>query len=181
MQSYDYSHRQGVNEITWDRFAALAAQLAEKIAPSQPDIIVGIARAGLIPATTVACMLRREMYPIRVTRRVNDEVVYETPVWRVPVSPDVAGKRVIVVDEIADTGRTLHLVAARVQELGAAQVQTACLVIHSWADPVPDHVALITDELVIFPWDRRVYLDGRWQMHPELVSALKLQGRGDLP
>lgn len=181
MQSYDYSQRQGVNDISWEGFAALAAQLAEKLAPLQPDIIVGIARAGLIPATTVACMLRREMFPVRVTRRVNDEVVYETPVWKVPVSPDVAGKTVIVVDEIADTGQTLHLVAERARELGAAQVSTAVLVSHSWANPAPDHVALITDELVIFPWDRQVYMDGQWQMHPELVEALRLQGRTPPP
>ncbi len=179
MQSYDYSHRQGINVIAWDKFAALTAQLVEKLAPANPDIIIGIARAGLIPATTVACMLRREMYPVRITRRVNDEVMYQTPVWKVPVSPDVAGKTVIVVDEIADTGQTLHLVAERVRELGAAQVLTACLVRHSWADPVPDFVALVTDELVIFPWNRQVYMDGQWQTHPELVEALRLQGRGD--
>lgn len=181
MHSYDYAHRKGMNEITWDGFAALTAQLAEKLAPIKPDMIIGIARAGLIPATTVACMLRREMYPVRITRRVNDEVVYETPVWKVPVSPDVAGKTVIVVDEIADSGQTLRLVAERVRELGAGQVFTACLVSHSWADPKPDQVVLVTDELVIFPWDRQVLMDGQWQMHPELVEALRLQGRASSP
>lgn len=181
MQSYDYSHRQGVHVITWDDFTSLVAQLAEKLAPTQPDIIVGITRAGLIPATALACCLRRELYPVRVTRRVNDEVRYDKPVWKVPVSPDVAGHVVAVVDEIADTGKTLDLVAARVRELGATQVVTACLVSHSWAKPAPDYVALVSDALVVFPWDRQVFVNGQWQLHPEMAAALKLQGRDELP
>ena len=80
MQSYDYSHRAGVYKITWEGFYALTAQLAEELAPYQPDAIVGVARAGLFPATAVACMLRRELYPARLTRRLNDEVVYKKPV-----------------------------------------------------------------------------------------------------
>jgi uncharacterized protein len=66
--------------------------------------------------------------------------------------------------------------AERVRALGAADVVTASLVSHSWADPMPDAVALVTDALVLFPWDRRVYVDGAWQAHPEVAAALALQG-----
>jgi len=76
---------------------------------------------------------------------------------------------------MADAGETLALVAQRVREQGASIVITASLVRHSWARPAPDCVALTTDALVIFPWDRQVYLDGQWQIHPELASALALQ------
>ncbi|HXG67463.1 MAG TPA: phosphoribosyltransferase [Blastocatellia bacterium] len=175
MQSYDYSQRQGIEEITWERFAQLSALLAEKLADRKIDTVVGIARAGLFPATAVACALRCELYPVRITRRVNDRVTFERPVWKVDVSSEVAGKTVAVVDEITDTGETLALVAERVKENGAARVVTASMISHSWAKPAPDAVALVTDALVIFPWDKRVYLDGRWQLHPELAEALKLQ------
>ena len=177
MKSYDYAHRQGVKSITWEEFARLAAQLAEQLDQVGVEVIIGIARAGLIPATTVACNLRRDMYPVRVTRRVNDEVRYASPVWKVPVSSEVAGKVVAVVDEIADTGETLALVAESVRAQGAARVVTATLISHSWASPPPDSCALVTDELVIFPWDQQVYSEGRWQPHPESVAALKAQGR----
>ena len=177
MQSYDYAHRQGVEEITWERFTQLAKELAEKVAGEGVEIIIGIARAGLFPATAVACALRRELYPVRVTRRVNDRVTFDRPVWRVDVSPEVGGKVAAVVDEMADSGETLTLVAERVKERGAARVVTASLVSHSWAKPAPEAVALVTDALVIFPWDKQVYLDGRWQAHPEMEEALRLQER----
>ena len=184
MCSYDYAHRQGVHEISWEEFDRLAARLAEALASEEVDLIVGIARAGLFPATAVACALRRELYPVRVTRRFNDRVVHAAPVWKVPLPPAVAGQAVTVVDEIADTGETLRLVAAETHRLGAARVVTAALVSHSWAAPRPDATALVSDALVLFPWDRHVLIDGEWRPHPELVEALAAQdaaGDGDEP
>jgi hypoxanthine phosphoribosyltransferase len=175
MQSYDYAHRKGVEEISWERFAQLSATLTEKLADIGVETVVGIARAGLFPAAAVACALRCEFFPVRITRRVNDQVSFKRPVWRVDVSPAIEGKVVAVIDEIADTGETFALVAERVKEGGAAKVVTASLVSHSWAKPPVAVVGLVTDALVIFPWDKQVYLDGRWQPHPELKEALGFQ------
>src|SRR5258708_32046532 len=126
MPRYDYSPRRGVEEISWERFASLTAVLTEWLAGI--EAVVGIARAGLFPATAVACMLRRELYPVRVTRRVNDEVTFERPIWKVPMSADVQGKIVAVVDEMADTGETLALVAAQARTIGGKQYVPASLV-----------------------------------------------------
>jgi len=178
MRSYDYARREGIEELTWPRFAELTAKLVEQLARLRVDAIVGIARAGLFPATLVACGLRCEFYPVRITRRVNDLVVHDRPVWRVDVPPEVCGRTVAVIDEIADTGETLALVARRVRARGAAHVVTASLLSHSWADPAPDVVALVTDALVLFPWDRQVYVESRWQTHPELAEAIAIQQTG---
>jgi uncharacterized protein len=128
----------------------------------------------------VSCALRRELVPVRVTRRVNDVVQYKSPIWRVDVPATVAGQRVAVIDEIADTGETLAIVAARAQERGARQVWTMSLVAHSWADPKPDFTALSSDALVIFPWDKQVLTDKGWQLHPELEPALRSQDKSSL-
>jgi len=62
-----------------------------------------------------------------------------------------------------------------VRALGAARVVTASLVAHTWAEPAPDHAALKTDALVIFPWDKSVLHAGQWQLHPELETAIEAQ------
>lgn len=175
MQSYDYAHRFGVEAITWEGFAELTRTLVERLSSFNIEAVVGTARAGLFPATAVSLMLRRELYPARVSRRFNDEVKFHHPQWIVDVAADVKDQIVAVVDEIADTGETLALLAERVQQRGAKQVITASLVAHSWADPMPDVVALTTDALVLFPWDEKIFIDGQWQPHPELVEALKRQ------
>jgi hypothetical protein len=38
---------------------------------------------------------------------------------------------------------------------------------------------LTTDEFVVFPWDRRVLVDGRWERHPEVIAALEAQGKSE--
>lgn len=175
-KSYDYATRKGVRELSWEDFAELSRQLAETLAARKVDTIVGIARGGLFPATAVACALRSELYPVRVTRRLHDEVVYDSPVWQVPVTNLVEGKAVAVIDEIVDSGETLVLVAAQVRKLAAERVVTAALISHSWASPPPDVCALTSDELIIFPWDKQVFVDGEWQQHPEIGKALAMQG-----
>ncbi len=173
MKSYDYAHRKGVEPIDWAGFVSLYRSVAEQLAAEQVEAIVGIARAGLFAATAVAYSLRIMLYPVSVSRRVDDRVRFERPVWRVDVSPEVRGRVVAVIDEIADTGETLALVGQRALELGAKRVVTACLVCHSWADPVPDVCPHITDALVIMPWDHSIYIHGRWQLHPETADALE--------
>ncbi len=175
MKSYDYAHRKGIEDISWERFGELSRNLAEQLGDKQIDIVIGIARAGLFPATALACALRRELCPVRVTRRINDVVRYESPIWRVDVPSTVAGQRVAVIDEIADSGETLALVASRALERGARQVWTVSLIAHSWANPQPDVTAMGSDALVIFPWDKQVYTNTGWQTHPEIKAAIEAQ------
>ena len=174
MKSYDYDRRDRVREMTWDDFATFSKRLAERLAPESIDIIIGIARAGLLPATAVACMLRKEMYPVRLTRRQNDRVVSEKPVWKVALpEAELDGRIVAVVDEIADTGETLSMVAERTRERSAKRVITSCLISHTWAKPKPDIVILETDDLVLFPWSARVYHNGEWRIHPEIEDPIR--------
>ncbi|HSQ26344.1 MAG TPA: phosphoribosyltransferase [Anaerolineales bacterium] len=175
MKSYDYITRKGVDRITWINFGEMASQLSACLEPLNVQGIVGIARGGLFPATACACILRCELYPVRITRRLNDQVCYAHPQWITPVSELVAGKIIAVIDEIADTGETLSLVAKETLRKGAVQVISACLVSHSWADPKPDISLKVSDALVIFPWDEFVLDHGSWALHPEIQDALNKQ------
>jgi hypoxanthine phosphoribosyltransferase len=175
MKPYDYAHRIGVRHISWEDFVSLARKLSELIEPYHPQVILGIARAGLFPATLMACSLRCEMFPIRLTRRVNDQVVCNNPVWKTSIPSEVGGKVVVVVDEIVDTGTTLSTAGEAARTLGAVQVVTACLVSHSWAKPAPQITSLVSDEFIIFPWDELVLDHGQWVPHPEIESGIKAQ------
>jgi uncharacterized protein len=172
---YNYSTRVGVEPISWERFEALVRELALQIEDDEPQIIIGIARGGLFPATMLSLILRRELYPVRLTRRLNDAVVREQPTWLVKPPEKVRGRRVVIVDEIADSGRTIAMAAEEVRRMGASHVRTAVLFAHTWATPRPDFVALTTDALVLNPWDREVLVDGQFVTHPELAAALRIQ------
>lgn len=175
MRSYDYEKRDGVDRVDWERFSRVCEGIAADLSERGVDVVVGVARAGLVPAVVVAAELRCDLIPVRVTRRENDVVVREQPVWKTDIADDVAGRNVAVVDDVADTGETLAMVAARAHEAGAASVVTAALVAHTWADPSPDVAGLRSDALVVLPWDERVLVDGEWRIHPELRPFLDEQ------
>jgi hypoxanthine phosphoribosyltransferase len=174
MRSYDYAKREGVEPITWERFAEASRRLAESLEPCHVDLIVGVARGGLFPATAIACALRCEFFPVRLSRREADEVRHPHPIWRVPVSDFVEARRVAIVDDVADTGETLEVVRKEVLLRGALSAWTAALVSHSWAKPAPDFSGIRSDALVLLPWNREICVDGSWVPHPELEAALKL-------
>ena len=176
--SYDYSTREGVRPISWNDFHGLVKALAVAVAPWRPEIILPVLRGGAYPGALLAQILQVDVYPVRLSRRENDVVVHESPRWLVEPPPVVAGRRVLVVDEMCSTGETLTLVRQRALALGAAETRAAVLYAHTWGASVADYIGLITDELVMNPWDREVFTDGAFRFHPEYDQALARQALG---
>jgi hypothetical protein len=124
----------------------------------RPDLVVGIATAGVIPAATVAAMLEADFEAMRISRRegptqfAGPRMLSATPVR-------CRGRRVLIVDEITTSGDTLRLALAAVREVGPADVRTAT----SFVRPQgyrPNYFAMETDQLIVYPWDRQVVTDG---------------------
>jgi hypothetical protein len=80
------------------------------------------------------------------------------------------------VDEISSTGETITMAKLRVEALGARGIRSAVLYAHVLGASVPDYVGLITDALILNPWDREIFKHGNFQCHPEYVDALSEQG-----
>jgi hypoxanthine phosphoribosyltransferase len=170
--SYGHEHT-GILRLNWDDVMGICRELARTIqAEFDPDIVVGIAKSGLIPGVILSSMLRKDLYPVRLSRRKRDVVVRARPEWTVPMSEDVDGKSVLIVDEFAATGETMRLAVGEARKKGARQVKTATLCVHtgSWR---PNWYGLETNDLIIQPWDYEV-LDktGRFIIHPEYEEAI---------
>lgn len=176
-----YRNRAGVRPISWQEFHGLCKGLALAAAPFDPEIVLGIARGGLYAATLISHLLRKEMDAIRLTRRVNDVKQYEQPVWRTRPPAAVRGARVLLVDEISGAGETLSMAKEESLRMGATAVRCAVMYAHKSGVDVPDYIGLISDELILNPWDREILLDGEFVLHPEYVAALEMQGLGPEP
>ncbi len=174
---YDYSTRRGVLPISWEDFHGICKALARAAAEWQSEQVLAVGRGGYYPGTLIAHMLRIDVHPVRVTRRVNDVPMYREPRWLLEPPPTIADRQVLVVDEICGSGRTLSMVKERAEALGARRVKTAVLYAHTWGVSAPDAIGLITDALVLNPWDREILSDGVFQFHPEVVNALASQQR----
>ena len=162
----------GILRLTWDDVMLMCRGLAEAIqADYDPDIVVGIAKGGLIPASILASVLRRDIYPIRLSRRRRDVVVLQRPAWVVRLSDEVAGKNVLLVDEFSGTGETLREARKEADRKDARRVRTCTLYVHTDSYR-PHYYALETDALIIQPWDFEVLDRGRWVVHPEYQEEI---------
>jgi hypoxanthine phosphoribosyltransferase len=175
-ESYAYENRSGIHPISWEDFHAICKGLARAAARYDPEIVLAVGRGGYYPGTLISHILRAEIYPVRISRRVNDVVKHKKPKWLVKPPKLVKNRRVLIVDEISSTGETLLKVKKRVLKMGAKEVRSAVMYAHTGGTDVPDYIGLITDELLLNPWDREIYADGRFRFHPEYVGALEQQG-----
>src|SRR3990172_3949864 len=156
-----------VLEVDWPFFGELCRALALRISGAyDPEIVLGIAKAGGIPGA-VGASLQRDFASRAVTR--FGESSRPTLVTAPP--PLIRGRRVLVVDETCDSGDTLKLALSAVRKVGPADVRTA--VSFKTGPYAPDFYALATDSFIILPWDREIIVDGEFVMRPEYAAKLR--------
>lgn len=149
---------EGVLELTWDVFGELCRALAVKVAQSgyAPDLVVGIAKAGVIPGAVIASMLGCDFYSMKITRdsgasgkvRVRPKIIQAAP-------RDAVGKNVLIVDELATSGDTLRMATNSLRQVGPAEIRTAVNFVKLGGFK-PDYYALETSGTIVFPWDRHL-------------------------
>lgn len=145
--------------LSWDAFGQASRELAHLIADDgyRPDLILSIARGGLLPAGALSYALNvKNLYVMNVEFYTGVDQRLEMPVMLPPVpnSVDLAGQRVLIADDVADTGETLKLV----RDFCAGHVAEArCAVIYEKSRSVVkcEYVWRRTDRWIDFPWSSR--------------------------
>jgi len=165
---YDYENRAAIRPISWEAFHGLCKGLVVALSCFRPEIILPIGRGGYYPGTLISHMLQVEIYPIRLSRREKDNVTYQSPRWLVEPPPAVRGRR--------STGETLTMVKLKAKAMGAQDIRSAVLYAHTKGAAVPDYAGLISDDLILNPWDREIFADGTFRFHPEYAEAISRLG-----
>lgn len=143
-------------ELTWERFGTATRELAEHVAESGwiPDIVVAVARGGLTVAGALSYALGvKNCGAINVEFYTGVDARLDVPVVLPPSLNlvDVTDLRVLVVDDVADTGHTLRLVR-EVLAQHVAEARTAVLYHKTQSVIVPDYTWMATDAWINFPW-----------------------------
>lgn len=165
----------GVLLVDWPLFGELSRALALKVARSyEPDIVIGIATAGVVPGAAIAAILDLPFHSILVSRRYSAERVRETPAVFGAAPQEVRGKRALVVDETCDSGDTIRLAVGAIVNAGAKDVRTA--VSFRTGAYMPDFHALATESAIVLPWDREILVDGELRPNPKYAGLLPEPG-----
>jgi hypoxanthine phosphoribosyltransferase len=157
----------GVLEVDWPFFGEICRALALRVAREyQPEIVLGIAKAGVIPGVVIASIMQCEFTSMAVTRRDADS----SPVLVSGPPSTIRGRRVLVVDETCESGSTLRLALNEVRAMKPAEVRSA--VSFKTGEYTPDFYAFETENFIILPWDREIIQNGEIIVRPDYASRL---------
>jgi uncharacterized protein len=141
--------------VTWDALEAMVAELARRVG-SDYDVLLAITRGGLVPAGMLAYRLGLRNILVAAVEYYDDEgrPGPKPTFFQFPADPLLRGQRVLVVDEVWDSGTTIHAVVERVRQAGGTPTTA---VLHykptrSTVPSVPDHHVVTTDRWVVYPF-----------------------------
>ncbi len=142
---------------SWDEIYSMMLRLARRVRESRfdPEVIVGVSRGGWPPARIMSDLLENQnLANMKVVFYRDIGLRNKRPVITQPVSSRIKGKRVLVVDDVSDTGHSLRVVFAHLRARGAVKVKVCTLYLKPGSVFTPHFYARKTSKWIIFPWER---------------------------
>ena len=142
--------------VSWEELDRLVGILAERLAGQTFDVLLTITRGGMVPAGMLSYRLRLRDILVAAVEYYDDagQPGPHPTFFQFPADPLLRGKRVLIVDEVWDSGTTIAAVTDRVLQAGGEPV-TAVLhykPTHSVVEGAPDVHAVETAAWVVYPF-----------------------------
>jgi uncharacterized protein len=144
---------------SWEMIFSLSVRLAEKIRSSEPttkfDLIVGVSRGGLVATRLMSDLLSIETVQIVRSEYYSDVgKTRQRPRITQKIQVPIAGKKVLLVDDVSDTGESLIEIKKYLAAKQPKRLVLSTLYIKPWTKIMPDYYAASTDAWIVFPWER---------------------------
>jgi len=142
--------------LTWDDVQAAAEKTADKIKQDGfiPDIMIAISRGGFDPARIISDQLGiRKLASLQVIYYSSVNEKMKEPQVLFPLNAQIKGLKVLVVDDVSDSGHSLMAVKKYTEDKGAAIVKVATLHHKPWSEFKPDYYADMVDKWILYPWE----------------------------
>jgi len=143
---------------TWNQIYDMLLHQAQKIQADgyKPDIIIGIARGGIVPSRTLSDLLEtRELATFQIEYYDDINQTKKEPILKQCLNMQLTDKKTLLVDDISDSGSSLQLAKKHLQRQGAKENKIATLYTKPETTTKPDYYEKLTSEWVIFPWDAK--------------------------
>jgi hypoxanthine phosphoribosyltransferase len=143
---------------TWQIIYEMLIAQTQKIQASQyqPNIIIGIAKGGTIPTRILSDLMEISQttnIQIKSYRTIAEPEIEPLITQRLTTS--ITNKKVLLVDDIADSGKTLKAAKMYLQEHKAKDIKIATLYAKPTSEIEPDFYEKKTSKWVVFPWEMK--------------------------
>ena len=143
--------------LSWDDIITMTLKLGELIKKSNyvPDILIGIARGGLIPLRILSDFFNNPNIAIVNVKLYKDiGEIGEKVEFIQKVEIDIENLKVLLVDDVADTGLTLKAVRDYLlREKNAGMLKIATLHYKPWSIIEPDYYVEKVEKWIVYPWE----------------------------
>ncbi|HIQ02929.1 MAG TPA: phosphoribosyltransferase [Desulfurococcales archaeon] len=159
--------------LSWNDIHKLTLVLAKKIVESgyMPDVIIGIMRGGWIPARILLDYLNiPTLATIEIKFYKGIGETRERPIIIHPLVVDIRNKKVLIVDDVVDTGKSMSIAIEMAKLGGAYSIKTAALVVKPWSILEPDYYAMKSDKWIVFPWEIRETIENILELEKEKIT-----------
>jgi hypoxanthine phosphoribosyltransferase len=158
--------------FNWEKVEKIVSELVGEIKSSKfyPDLLVGVARDGLIPAKLINDRFFNIDLRIASCRRYYNGFSKENLKIQIEMLEDIKSKKILLIDDVEDNGITIQKIREKLLEVGALEVKS--VVLYSRAKKSnADFVGIIGRDFAIFPWNKfqelREFLEGELLSFPE--------------
>jgi uncharacterized protein len=142
---------------TWDEILEKSIKLAKKIRQIEIerfDCIVGVSRGGLALTRIMSDLL--DIQNVMITKCEYYTDIGEKrkkPAITQKIQGNIARQRVLVVDDVADSGESLILIKKYLEKKNPIAVKIATIYVKPWSKIFPEYHVARTDAWIIFPWE----------------------------
>ncbi|MDD5022600.1 MAG: phosphoribosyltransferase [Candidatus ainarchaeum sp.] len=140
----------------WNEIEKMCKALSKKIEQEfKPDIIVSILRGGMVPARIFSDLLHnRNVASMRVEFYSGIEKTKKEPIISQTISCDVKNKRILLVDDVSDSGYSMKKAVEYLKEKNPSEIRTVAIHYKPKSIFKPDYFYEETEAWIIYPWEK---------------------------
>jgi hypoxanthine phosphoribosyltransferase len=159
---------------SWDELHENIREIVKRIKKDnyQPDIVIALSRGGFVPARVICdLMIIKDLVSIKVDHWGLTAAKDGKAHLRYPIDVDLTGKKVLIADDITDTGDSMMIAKEFVKKLNPEEIKTAAIFHIKTSKFVPDYYSKEIDWVwVMWPWN---YIEDMCNITPKVLDENK--------
>jgi hypoxanthine phosphoribosyltransferase len=148
--------------LKWSVFYKDIVRLYKKIKGDnyKPDIIVAIARGGWVVGRIISDLLEvNQVTDLHITFYTNVYSTLKEPIILEGIGKDIKNKKILVVDDVSDTGESLIKAIDYLRSFNPLIIKTATVYIKPWTKFIPDYYIKSIDKWIMYPYEVKETID----------------------
>ena len=143
-------------KLNWDTISVYCSDLSSSIRSDKykPDVIVALSRGGLVPARLISDHLGISLIfvlGLKLYQKIGQKT--DSPKITQDLNSDLSGKKVLLVDDVSDSGKSLSFAKDYLLKKGASNVRCATLHYKPGSKFKPDYFVHTTHLWICYPWE----------------------------